>query len=247
MRGLAVAAVIASLPHVASGHRPGPDVLYATPPRAPQLENTGVWRAPPILVSGASAYRDGEWLYQDFLYDDHGAAGVPDPNDANFESQFLFSPWAGTFTYPDDPAYARNAADLVELRVRPLADATAFRVTLNTLTDPSLVGFTVALGSSPAPLAWPHGAGVSSPAELFLTVHGRTAELTDAATGAVRSPASSVSVDLARRQSEVRVPHAAWDPRTRSGRMAAGVGLWDAAAGDYRSPGLVNLAFRASE
>jgi hypothetical protein len=241
------AAHAASLPHVASGHRPGPDILYAPPPRAPQLENTGVWRAPPILVSGASAYRDGEWLYQDFLYDDHGAAGVPDPNDANFESQFLFSPWAGTFTYPDGPAYARNAADLVELRVRPLTDATAFRVTLNTLTDPSLVGFTVALGSSPAPLAWPHGAGVSSPAELFLTVHGRTAELTDAATGAVRSPAPSVSVDLARRQIEVRVPHAAWDPRTRSVRMAAGVGLWDAAAGGYRSPGLVNLAFRASE
>ena len=27
-----------SLPKVKSGHRPGPDVLYAAPPRAPQLE-----------------------------------------------------------------------------------------------------------------------------------------------------------------------------------------------------------------
>src|SRR5712691_154494 len=52
------------LPSVSSGPRPGPAILYAKPPRAPQLENTGVWKAPPILVSGADAYRDGEWLYQ---------------------------------------------------------------------------------------------------------------------------------------------------------------------------------------
>src|SRR4051794_40698426 len=69
------------LPSVASGHRPGPDILYAKPPRSPQLENTGVWHAKPILVSGAQAYRDGEWLYQDYLHDDHGATGAKDPND----------------------------------------------------------------------------------------------------------------------------------------------------------------------
>ena len=51
--------------------------------RASQLQNTGVWRASPILVSGASAYRHGEFLYQDFLYDDHGARGLQrDQNDA---------------------------------------------------------------------------------------------------------------------------------------------------------------------
>src|SRR3954470_8905137 len=63
------------------GPRPGPDILYADAPRAPQLENTGVWHAPPILVSGATAYRDGEFLYQDFLYDDHGGRFTRDPND----------------------------------------------------------------------------------------------------------------------------------------------------------------------
>ncbi len=62
-----------------TGPRPGPDILYAPKPRAPQLENAGVWRAKPILVSGASAYRDGEFLYQDFLYDDHGARGRARP------------------------------------------------------------------------------------------------------------------------------------------------------------------------
>src|SRR5687768_10222382 len=172
-----------SLPEVPSGHRPGPDILYAPAASAPQLENAAPWRAEPILVSGATAYRDGEFLYQDFLYDDHGAAGAQDPEDPFSGLEFLFSPKHGTLTYPTDEQFADNAADLVELRVRPLPGATAFRVTLNTLADPERTAFTIALGSSPAPVPWPHGAGVRSPAELFLTVHGTTAELVDAATG----------------------------------------------------------------
>src|SRR4051794_24344167 len=71
----------ASLPSVSSGERPGPDVLYADAPAAPQLDNVAPWRAPPILVSGTEAYRDGEFLYQDFLFDDHGATGEQDLND----------------------------------------------------------------------------------------------------------------------------------------------------------------------
>jgi hypothetical protein len=64
------------------GPRPGPDILYEPPATAPQLTNSGIWHAAPILVSGASSYRDGEFLYQDFLYDDHGAnGGVRDPGD----------------------------------------------------------------------------------------------------------------------------------------------------------------------
>src|SRR4051812_29521394 len=37
------------------GPRPGPDILYAPAPQAPQLQNAGPWRASPILVSGAEA------------------------------------------------------------------------------------------------------------------------------------------------------------------------------------------------
>ena len=44
------------------GPRPGPDILYAGPAAAPQLTNAGVWRADPILVSGARAYRGGEFV-----------------------------------------------------------------------------------------------------------------------------------------------------------------------------------------
>src|SRR5947207_11748285 len=93
--------------------RPGPDVLYAAPAVAPQLENVGVWSAAPILVSGASAYRGGEFLYQDFLYDDHGAAEVPDPTDPKSGGDDFSKPH-GPHTHPTDPAYANDAAGVVD-------------------------------------------------------------------------------------------------------------------------------------
>ena len=264
--GMAVTAAggPASLPVVASGARPGPDILYAPPPRAPQLENVAPWSAKPILVSGAEAYREGEFLYQDYLFDDRGATVTQDPNDPFDPAADLFSPKHGTVTYPTDPVFAQNAADLVELRVKPLAASTAFRVTLNTLRDPARVAFTVALGTSLAPQAWPFGAGTTSPAQLFLTVHGGTAVLTDAVTGTPITPAPSVGVDITRRQFDVRVPHAAWNPTIATVRMAAGVGLWDVAGGMYLKPGptasatqpggcatacpaFFNMAFRTAE
>ena len=226
-----------SLPSVASGARPGPDLLYSAPPTAPQLENTGPWKAEPILVSGAEAYRSGEFLYQDFLYDDHGATGTADPNDPFNDVENMVSPRHGTLSYPTDTAtYFNNAADLVELRVKPLADSTAFRITVNSLKDPNKTAFTIAIGDSPAPMPWPHGAGVVSPAQYFLTVHGTTAELLDAAGKAV-TPAPTATVDVTRRQYDVRLPHAAFDPGKGVVRLAAGVGLWDTGANAYAKPG----------
>ena len=224
-----------------AGPRPGPDILYAPPAAAPQLENAAPWQAAPILVSGASAYRKGEFLYQDFLYDDHGAnSGARDPSDPRISPDkafyYLFSQPAGSYTYPTDPAYAGNAADLVELRVKPLKHSTAFRLTMNTMTDPSLVATTIAIGSSAAPRAFPHGANASAPAQYFLTVHGATADLIDAASG-VTLAAPSVSVDLRRRQIDIRVAHSAWNPGTSTVRLAAGTGLWDKANNSYLLPG----------
>lgn len=223
--------------------RPGPDILYAPPAEAPQMENAGVWQAPPILVSGASAYRDGEYLYQDYLYDDHGAYGtLPDVTDPrsgiphNPTGGNLFSMPGGTYTYPTAKVYANNAADLVEFRVKPLADATAFRVTLNTLLDPQQVAFTIALGNSDAAQQFPHGANVSAPAQYFLTVHGDDAEFIDAATGKPTAAQPSVQVDMRRRQFDIRLPRAAFDPGRSTVRMAMGVGLWTPGGG-YLTPG----------
>src|SRR3954467_8364694 len=214
-----------SLPSVSSGARPGPDALYLSPAKAPQLENAGPWKAAPILVSGSSAYRDGEYLYQDYLYDDHGGTGTPDPNNPLGPNADLYSPAAGTVTYPTDPVYGGNAADLVEFRVKPLDGTTAFRVTLNTLKDPAKTGVTIAIGSSDSAVAWPHGAGVSSPAQLFVTVHGGAAELTDAGSGKVLSPAPTLNTDATRRQIDVRIPHAVWNPGSAKVRVEVGAGL----------------------
>lgn len=221
-------------PQSRSGARPGPDLLYAPAPEAPQFENVAPWKASPILVSGALAYRQGEFLYQDFIYDDHGAGA--------------------TASYPSDAVYANNAADLVEFRVKPQADSTAFRVTLNTLIDAEYAAFTIALGSSAASIEWPHGAGVTSPAAYFLTVHGRQAELIDALTGMPVMPVPTVSVDMIRRQFDVRVPHSIWNPGNGTVRMAAGVGVWDSAKSAYLMPtqssstaALYNVAFRFAE
>jgi hypothetical protein len=240
-------AVSASLPaKEGKAPRPGPAVLYQAPARAPQLENAGgsVWRAKPILVSGASAYRQGEYVYQGYLYDDHGAKLVTDPTNpmhspgGDSSGGDLFSAPDGTYDYPTGPGYDENAANLIELRVKPLINATAFRITLNTMENPNLVATAIAIGGSEGQShPFPFGANVSAPAQYFLTVHGETAVLTDAATGAeVSGPSPSVSIDLARRQITVLVSHSAWDPGTATERLAAGVGLWNASANSYLLP-----------
>lgn len=223
------------------GPRPGPDILYRAPAVAPQLTNARPWHAAPILVSGATAYRDGEFLYQGWLYDDHGAHEVSDPNYPGSTGD-LFSKPDGTYDYPSGPGYNNNAANLVEFRVKPSKRATLFRITLNTLENPSLIAFSIAIGGNPNhPLPFPDGANVTAPANLFLTVHPSgpklVADLVHASTDArVRGPAPSVKVDMRRRQITVSVPHRDWNPRRRTVRFAMGVGLWDGANNRYLLP-----------
>jgi len=207
--------------------RPGPDILYEPLPTAPQLENTGRWRAPPIMVSGTRSYRNGEFLYQDFLYDDRA------------------------LTYPDEPhRYAGNAADIVEVRLRPLDDALAIRITYNSMLEPDAVAATIALGESTGPRPLPHDAGATAPGEVFVTIHGCEGDIVDADSGTALDIGPVVTTDLERRQVDVRVPYEAFDPRGRTGlRVAAAAGLWDPAAGRYlrpdpARPAFFNVAFR---
>jgi hypothetical protein len=225
------------------GPRPGPPILYAAPPRAPQLENTGPWQAPPLLISGASAYREGEFLYQDFLFDDHGANTAQEnlvdiAGGLASVSEDVFSRRGGSYRYPLNPVYAHNAADLVEFRVRALEEATAFRVTLNTLLDPDRVAISLALGDSAEPQALPRGANVEVPAQWALTVFEGQAELVDLVGGTTLAAGLPVQVDLERAQIEWRIPRSVWDPDRQRIAMALGVGLWDAASGTYLLPGV---------
>ncbi len=203
----------------------GPDILHRQLPTSPQLENTRNWGAPPILISGAQAYRRGEFLYQDFLYDDRA------------------------LTYPDEPArLARNAADIVEVRLEPLKAATAIRVTLNSMLDPDAAAVTIGLGGGDQAREMPHNAGAKMPAEVFVTAHGCSGDVVGAGDGsALADPV--VTTDLERRQLQIKVPYRAFDPRGRTVRVAAAVGLWDAENDEYLRPdpdrpAFFNVAFR---
>lgn len=205
--------------------RPGPAILYRPLRTAPQLQNTGPWRAAPLMVSGATAYRDGEYLYQDWLLDDRG------------------------LSYPDDPKYGGNAADLVEVRVRLLRDATAFRITYNTMIDPGAVASTIWLGDSRAAQAMPHGAGATARASVFVTAHGCAGDAVRAADGRRLTGEVQVMTDHLRRQVEVRVPFTHYDPRGSTARVGVASGLWDSRSGRYlrpdpARPAFFNVAFR---
>src|SRR5947208_5558961 len=143
--GISAATAQAASLYTGPGPRPGPSLLYSSAAKSPQLANAGIWKAQPILVSGTTAYRRGEFLYQDYLYDDNGARQTADPGDSRTAGN-LFSKQNGTYTYPTDSSYANNAADFVELRVKPLKTATAFRVTLNTLESPNIVALSIGIG-----------------------------------------------------------------------------------------------------
>lgn len=211
----------ASLPPAGTG----PDVLHRARPTAPQLENTRNWNARPIMISGAAAYRQGEFLYQDFLYDDRA---LPYP--------------------PDRQRLAGNAADIVEVRIEPLKQATAIRITLNSMLDPQAAAVTIGLGGGAEARPMPHDAGAVMPADVFVTAHGCAGDAVRAADGAPL-PAPRVVTDLPRRQIHVELPHAAFDPRRRAVRVGAAAGLWDAGRGTYlrpdpARPAFYNVAFR---
>jgi predicted esterase len=217
------------LPPAINGVAPGPEILHRPAPRAPQFENTGVWKAEPTRVCLTSAYRSGEFIYQDCLWDDNGGGPA---------YRWFFYTFMKTYRYPTNPAYRNNAADIVEVRLKPLDDATAVRVTYNTMTDPNLVGTTLAFGGDPTkPVEVPHDANTKMPAAVFVTAHGNEADIVDAATGQPRAEQATVTTDLERRQVEIRVPYSAFDPRGNTAvRVAAAAGLWDAQGNRYLIP-----------
>src|SRR5205809_7761447 len=63
------ASTASSLPSVSSGARPGLDVLYASVPPAPQLENCNPrFNASPVLFSATAAYANVDYLCLASLY-----------------------------------------------------------------------------------------------------------------------------------------------------------------------------------
>jgi hypothetical protein len=265
---LSSAAVAASLPSVPSGARPGPDVLYAPAPAAPQLENRDPrFQAPPLLVSGQEAYVAGEYLYQDFLYDDYGS-------DTDGADATPLSPRVGNIDYPTNTArYGGNAADLVELRIARADDSVAYRITLNTLLEPDSTIIVIAYDTdhnvATGAATLPRDPGAPFPGtDEAITIWGTGAEHTRfSAVGTPTTTAlGSITTDLEANQITVTVPRTVSNP-SGTWQATVAVGLYDPTTGGWLRPqqsadathpggaglldltpaGIFNLAFRSSE
>ena len=234
----------ASLPGVSSGERPGPPVLYQRPPTVPELSVRAPFSAPPLLVSGSDAYRGGEYLHQDYLFDDRGADTVPlfGSRGAANPGSDIASSTGGDVFYPTGDRYSGNAADLVELRIKPTEDEIVYRVTLNTVKDEDAAVVGIGIDSDRsggAAVAWPLGAGVSSPGlDRFITAFGTGGKVTTFPAGTTEDlPAGSVSVDTETNQMTIRVPRSIMNPGTATWRYVAGVGLWSGSGWQQAAPG----------
>ena len=221
------------------GPRPGPDILYAPPATAPQLTNAGRLegrrrssspaRAPTATASSSTRTSSTTTTARD---------GQPRPGrPARRPATRSRRRTAPTPTRPTR-VYANNAADLVELRVKPLADATAFRVTLNTLKDPSLVGVhdrarRLAGDAAPVPARRERERARRALPDRATARTRRAASTPRAGSpvGARRRPSTRRHRRAARSRSACRTPR--WDPDRPTVRLAAGVGLWDTASDRY--------------
>ena len=201
---------------------------------------------------GAGRLAGGALFWTDFLYDDHGATGVP-VGDLKIQS-----PPRGTYVYPDGPA-AGNGADIFRVAIGLTETHTWWRIDWNTLLDASVPIALFAFDTDPARTAaneWPAGARVRSKGiDLALRVSSRSAAMIDLTTGAT-TPVEH-SVDMASRSFLAQVPRALVEPTgTWTVRLVAGL---DNATGDGFAdvpaergalpgqPNVYNVAFRTSE
>ncbi len=201
---------------------------------------------------GTGRLAGGALFWTDFLYDDHGATGVP-VGDLKIQA-----PPRGTYVYPTGPA-ARNGADIFRVAVGLTETHTWWRIDWNTLLDPSVPIALFTFDTDPARTAaeeWPAGAGVRSAGiDMALLVSGTSAALIDLTTR-VTTPVEH-SVDMASRSFLAQVPRAvlepagSWTVRLAAGLAnAAGEGFADVPAGRGALPGqpnVYNVAFRTSE
>ena len=203
---------------------------------------------------GAGRLSGGALFWTDFIYDDHGATGVP----VNIVTGGLMVPPRGTYLYPEGPA-ARNGADIFRAAVGLTDTDTWWRVDWNTLIDAAVPIALFALDTDRSRTGtdeWPAGAGVRSAGiDWALLVSGAGAWLIDLATDT--RTAVEHTVDLASRSFVARVPRTLVEPTgTWTVRLAAGLanragdGFADVPEAHGALPGqpnVYNVAFRTHE
>ncbi|TFV61471.1 peptidase [Mycobacterium sp. PS03-16] len=201
---------------------------------------------------GTGRFADGALFWTDFLYDDHGAAGLP------VSLPTGGAPARGTYVYPDGPA-ARNGADIFRVAIGLTDTDTWWRVDWNTLLDSGIpiAMFTFDTDRGTAPTNdWPANAGIRSAGiDLALVMSGAAATLIDLITG-TRTPVEH-RVDMTSRTFLAKMPRALVDPTgTWTVRLAAG--LADENGDEFDEvpfvrgagpgqPNVYNLAFRTRD
>jgi pimeloyl-ACP methyl ester carboxylesterase len=219
----------------------------------PQLPTPAGWPFGEAFprTCGTGRFAGGALFWTDFLYDDHGATGLP-VGDLKIQA-----PPRGTYVYPRGPA-AGNGADIFRVAIGLTDTDTWWRVDWNTLVDSSvpIALFTFDTDRAPASEVWPAGAGIRSAGiDMALLVAGSGARLIDLTTQAT-TPVEH-SVDMHSRSFLARVPRSlvepvgTWTVRLAAGLAnAAGDGFADVPAergGLPGQPNVYNVTFRTNE
>ena len=217
------------------------------------------WKAEPAWIANAGVYRQHELVYQDYLFDDHGAntdgvdridlpfgAAGPDlqtPSDPRLSPAPAIN-WAGDFTYPsEDGTHIDDVADLTEFRVAADVGAVHYRIRLGDMTAPdsSVVGICADEDAdrSTGVQSWPNGANLVSSlgCDHLYTVYGTGADVTTrAGTRSITDLGGAVSADPAAGYLELSVPRGVADPGLATWRYYVASGIWDAAKHAWLAP-----------
>lgn len=240
------------LPQVSGGKPPGPGILYqlfSNPSTHPILQNhDALFQADPIMVQGQEAYVNGEYLYQDFIFDDYGSDVSNDdfdeagPNVGNNRDLNGLEPRVGDIDYPTNVArYGGNAADLLEFRiVHGISDVT-YRITLNTLLEPDSTIISLVFDMDNDPLTGllpverlPRDPGTDfAGADEVIDIWGTGAEHSNLNTGS--STGLLVTTRLDANQMWVTVPRSTHNPTGEVGVVVA-TGVYDVANDGWMMP-----------
>lgn len=210
----------------------GPPALYAAEPVLPAAAG---WPGPESFprTSGTGRLAGGAMLWTDWLFDDHGAAGVP-LHDLPVTAG---SPSFGSYGYTSPGAHG-NGADIFRAGVLLKGGDSYWRVDWSTLADPTVPvaewTFDRDDNAATGVSAWAGSAGVASAGiDTALLVSSKGARLIDLATSSVLKTLP-VSADTRAGTFVVKVPGAALKP-TGSWRIRLAAGLANP-AGDGFGP-----------
>ncbi|HWC13849.1 MAG TPA: hypothetical protein VG929_04570 [Actinomycetota bacterium] len=176
----------------------------------------------------------GEFLYQDYLFDDAGANDyTASQGNGNTWYYHGITDSVGDYMYPDEMRDCRNnCADLLEFRAARDGGNVHFLIRLTTLLKPDTTVAAIAIGpygeDGPAH-EWPLGATLSTPGtEHVITVWGTGGKFDDKP---LEDVGGKVAVNTKANAIEVSLPVGLVGSRFRA---YVGTGLWDAEAAQWQ-------------